>query len=108
MSDLEDLIAPWVSSDEEREALAVAIEQLMKPPASSSAAGPTGVHDANHALLVGRILGALVRADVYDPNFPQQLRPTPVMVTSPNGHDYTNKITVTQPSGTYVITVEPA
>ncbi len=101
MSDeLEDLIAPWVGSPDERKALAVAIRQLMAP----ADAGSTGVRDGNHALLVGRILGTLIKSDAIDPsqNF-HPLEPGPVMV----GNDYTNQIIVTQPSGKYLITVEP-
>lgn len=102
MSDeLEDLIGPWVSGPDESRALATAIRQLFAPADH----GPTGVQDGNHALLVGRLLGTLVKSDALDPspNF-QPLHPQPIMVDS----DYTNKILVTQPSGKYIITVEPA
>lgn len=96
IDDIEALIQPWVTSPEEARALAIAISQQLPQAANES----TGVRDGNHALLVGRILGTLIKGDLNESLLP--LEPHPVMY----GLDYTNRIMVTQPSGHYLITVE--
>lgn len=96
-AELEDLIAPWVTSPDERAALAIAIERLFRDDQS------TGVKSDNHALLVGRVMGTLIKGDDYSGGSFHPLRPEPVM----RGSDYTNKILLHQPSGKYLVTVEP-
>jgi nicotinate-nucleotide pyrophosphorylase len=67
----------------------------------------TGIVNDNHALLVGNIMGALQ----YVKENLQDIVPTeyePIMANG--GRDYTNRIRVRRPSGTYIVlvTVEQA
>lgn len=101
------VVLPWCSTQEEADALAVSIVSALYPSEASQETGlsPGG----NHALLVGRLCGLMMKDDGEQRSSGSQrffpLEPQPVMTTK---GDYTNKIVVTQPSGAYVITVEDA
>lgn len=97
-----ELVRPWCHTPDEEQALAVTIvAALCGEVDDETGLAPGG----NHALLVGRLMGVLMKDDGEQHSGFQPLGPRPVMT---NAGDYTNKITVTQPSGTYVITVEEA
>lgn len=55
----------------------------------------TGIEDGNHALLVGEILGLLLKQP--------SLYALPIIVDG----DYTNEIRVRKPSGTYIVAIYP-
>jgi hypothetical protein len=61
----------------------------------------TGIEDENHALLMGNIVGALL--DLANKSgVPTKVEP----IMDKGDMNYTNKITIARPSGTYTITVE--
>jgi hypothetical protein len=63
----------------------------------------TGIVSNNHALLVGNVVGALMRmTDDLD----DMVGPTTVDPVLTDDGDYTNQILVHRPSGTYRISVE--
>lgn len=75
-------------------------QAVMDNLTASSRAPETGVLDENHALLMGHLLGALMRLST-DTKTPTNVEP---IMAGPRV--YTNKIKVTRPSGDYIVTVE--
>lgn len=95
-----DLVRPWCSTPEEEQALAVSVVgALFNHTADETGISPGG----NHSLLVGRLIGVLLKDDSEPHKNFRPLQPRPVMTEA---GDYTNKIVVSQPSGNYLITVE--
>ena len=97
-----ELVRPWCHTPDEEQALAVSIIASLYGEANPETGLAPG---GNHALLVGRLMGVLMREDSERRAGLAPLDPQPVMTSE---HDYTNKIIVSQPSGKYMITVEEA
>lgn len=82
----------WAASPEGR--------AIMGNLSASSRAPETGIEDENHSLLVGHVVGALMRLTA-DSGTPTDVQPVEV-----GPRVYTNRIKVTRPSGSYIVTVE--
>lgn len=75
-------------------------QAIMDGLTASSHAPETGILDGNHALLVGHVVGALMRLTA------ESGTPTVVEPVEAGPRIYTNKIAVSRPSGAYIVTVE--
>lgn len=76
-------------------------QAAMQAMGASAHAPETGLVDENHSLLVGHVLGALMRLAADSGS------PTEVAPIEAGPRVYTNKISVKRKSGEYLVTVEP-
>lgn len=74
-------------------------KSIMAKLGPSSRAPETGIEDENHALLLGHVLGALLRLTA-DTGTPTTVEPVTV-----GPGIYSNRVKVERPSGEYVVTV---
>lgn len=74
-------------------------QAIMKNLGASSRTPESGLVDENHSLLVGHVVGALMRL-AADAGAPTEVEPITV-----GPRVYSNRIRVVRPSGSYIVTV---